>query len=117
MRKVTGMDKFFLHNFRAPLILACFRTSKFDYLTLKDYLIKKTPGHNVKSKVVEMFGSHYYQDLTEQEWKDKRDNYFIKVDGVHTEQAIQLLIEKIFKTSMDIHENVMWRFYLIPDFA
>ena len=55
--------------------------------------------------------------MSEEEWKVKQEEVFVRVDGVHTKQQMERFIEEAMKIDMDLFSNVAYRFYLFPDYA
>ena len=65
---------------------------KIDFETLNNMrqkLIKKFP--RLRQKLVEVFGSYYYKDITLEE----AAKAIIKVEGIHTKEELELFCEKI----------------------
>ena len=72
MESMTVADEFFM-NYKAgkpPNVLGMITVDKFDFETMKMYLISKieqTP--RAKTKIVSLFGKHYVQYISQREWE------------------------------------------------
>ena len=55
-------------------ILGCMFFEKFEFESMKDYLLGKTENlHKCRSKLVKVFGINFFKKISKEEWELKKD--------------------------------------------
>ena len=90
---------------------------KFEFEEMRDHLLGKLEKiHKCKSKLVKVFGIYWFQEMSPEEWANKKDAVITLVkEEIHNEQQLNEFMARVnqIREPMD---NVQYRMYLIPDY-
>ena len=65
----------------------------FEYESMRNFLIMKTENlHKCRSKLTKKLGSFWFQKMSRQEWETKKDDVFVRKEGVHTDEDLKRLM-------------------------
>ena len=105
--------------------LGFWTTEKFEFDKMKTYIMdgiagtipgkQRTPRS--KSKVIDMFGSSYWVQMTDKEWNLKKDAAFIQLENVHTMKEVEAKCAELLAYKIDMYDNVPYRYFFIPDYS
>jgi hypothetical protein len=63
--------------------------------------------------MIELWGKHYFQNLTQAEWDVQKHKQFVKVENVHTKKEMEAFVAEKMATDM---EEIPMKLFFIPDF-
>ena len=90
---------------------------KFEFEEMRDHLLGKLEKiHKCKSKLVKVFGIYWFQEMSPEEWANKKDAVITLVkEEIHSEQQLNEFMARVNRIREPM-DNVQYRMYLIPDY-
>ena len=74
-------------------LVACIFSEPYEYISMKKFLIKRTEDiHRCRNKLVKKFGMYYFQQMTEEEWEQKKTAFVTMRTGIHTADDLNKLM-------------------------
>jgi hypothetical protein len=92
MERLQRIDECFTHNnCRDPtIIMGVLKTTKFEYNEMVEFMsssLKKMD--RARSLVNSFMGRWYFTKMTSDQWEERKDKLFVKLEGIHTKEQIQ----------------------------
>ena len=99
---------------KPPNAAGLMTTNPYNFENIKAYFIKK--GKHIprfQTKIIQLWGKHYFRNLTEEEWKIQQDLQFVKVENIDTKKELETFIAEVMMKDM---KRLPFVFYFIPDY-
>lgn len=92
---------------------------KFEYASMKKFLADahRNGPNRMSSKMVESCGRLYFKRMTDAEWDKAKEIAFPKLEGVHTVEQIQRVMEEKMVHEFDYFNNAPYLYIMIPDYS
>lgn len=113
-------DTFFMQDNKLNLcnVIGALKFEKFEFEPMRDYLAGKLDAMpaKIKSKIVKHYGMYMWEEMGAEEWKAKKKDLIVLVNGVHTKEQLETFMTQQ-QMIRDPMETVQYKIFLLPDFS